>query len=263
MRTFFTLLLLSIATAGLWAQSPFSFGINAQLGLSGETKGIERQSDFRGTFDYSEERHPLVPVIGAGGWVAYAVNEKVRFQTGLQYVNSGNVDLYHSYAESLSTGQRTSEYTTKYHFRAHQLQLPLEIQLSIGKGKLQPLISLGAQITRDWVGNIYRENPYFIDDEMRTFIWTSLPKDRNEVDAHILGVQPVLGFGLHFNDQLSVRLRRTWIGQKQQLNWYENLNPYPIDAPNPIFGWYGASYSQQTESTHRQVTSLEFSYRIF
>ena len=131
MRTIFTLTLFSIATSFLLAQSRFSFGVNAQIGLSGKTNGIENQNSFRGTFNYSEERNPLVPVLGAGGWVAYNLSEKMRFQTGLQYANSGNVDLYHSYAEVVRTGERTAEFSNKYHFRVHQLQLPLEIQFSI------------------------------------------------------------------------------------------------------------------------------------
>ncbi|MEL6656590.1 MAG: outer membrane beta-barrel protein [Bacteroidota bacterium] len=263
MRTIFILFLFSIATSFLVAQSHFSFGINAQLGLSGEINGIEEQSQSRGSFNYAEERNPLVPVMGAGGWVAYIANDKVRFQAGLQYVNSGHVDFSRTYSGLVSTGQRTSGYYYEYRFRAHQIQLPFEIQLSIGRGKLRPFVSFGTQLTRDWIGNIYGESPLFIGNEVRTQIRTWSPNKRNEVDTHHLGIQPVFGFGIRLNDQLSVRLRHTWMGREQQIEWYEELEHLQGIVPNPTFGWYGTISNHRTASIHRQVTSLEFSYVIF
>ena len=264
MRIIITLAFFSLTTSSLFAQSRFSFGLNAQLGLSGKANVKESQDFFSGSLYQEDLSNPLVPAAGIGGWVEYQSTEKVSFRSGLQYVNTGNIDLRETSNQVLSTGQFTSQSSFQYHFRVHQLQLPLELQIGLGQSQgVKPFLTFGAQLTRDWVRNIYTESDYMfgIESYASRSVW--LPEYRLDQNTNTLGIQAVLGFGVKLNDNMSVRLRHTWQSEERAVEWTEDYSQWEIHTNDPDVIWCGVIGSYSAETMHRRLTSLEFSYRLY
>ena len=253
---------LSLSVVG---QSRFSFGLSTQVGLSGKNTHQERENFFRGTVptrSYSEEGNKFVAVAGAGVWAAYDLTNSIAVQAGLQYVNSGNTDYRQSYSETIATGQRSFATALSYRFRAHQLQLPLEIKLGLPLNKIQPQLILGAQLSRDWIGTIYAENPYYRDEPDREYVVAWSEDYRADFSAERLSVQPFVGFGLRLNDVMNISLRHTWIPETQAITWEENYIP-PSPSENPMIIICGVLNRYRTQSTHQQSTTIKLEYRLF
>lgn len=265
MRSILTLLCCIFLTSLLMGQTRLSFGLNAQIGLSGKAKVDESSKRFGNTDSYQRSGNHLVGVAGAGLWAAYEISPKLALRSGIQYQSSGNKDFRESYSEDIRTGQITFPSSSAISFRAHQLQVPLELQIRIGQGKMQPTLSFGAQYSYDWIGSIYAESILFQGSDQTEYVNEWTPERREEFSMAKSNIQPVFAVGLRINEQMSVRLRRSWIAQEQTISWRENfehIEQVP-SLDDPIVIICGTPFSYWTNSTHRQTTTLEISYRLF
>ncbi len=265
MRSISTLFLCLFLSTLLVGQSKYSFGFNTQVGVSGKVNPSEDVSRF-GTSDfYQISGNRIVGVAGAGFWAAYDFSPKIALRTGLQYQSSGNEDYRESYSEDILTGQIMFPSSYSISFRTNQIQVPLEFQIRIGQGKMQPTLSFGAQYSYDWIGSIYAETTFFQGADQLESVNEWTPDRREDFRMNGSKIQPVLGVGLRINDQMHIRVRRTWIGQDQLVSWRENFEIFePVLSPDdPIVIICGTPYHYRANSTHRQTTTLEISYRLF
>lgn len=265
MRSLLTLFLYLFMSSFLLGQSKFSFGLNAQVGLSGKAALAEEVDRFGTTDFYHRSGNRLVGVAGGGFWAAYDFSPKIALRSGIQYQSSGSKDYRENYSEDIRTGQILFPSSFSFSFRANQIQVPLEFQIRIGQGKMQPTLSFGAQYSYDWVGSIYAEMSFFQGADQFESLNEWTPERRTGFEMDGSRVQPVLGVGLRINDQMNVRIRRTWAGQSQKVRWRENFDYFePTLSPDdPIVTICGTPYHYQTNSTHRQTTTVEISYRLF
>lgn len=247
----------------LLAQGRFSFGVSAQIGMTDGLKEPEVRASFSTGYYVEERGSSVVPVAGGGAWVNYQLNGKLSLQSGLQYLNMGNTYFRKGYSELIATNQR-SYYESVYDFRADQLQLPLEVNISIGKGTIKPIFSFGAQLSYEWLGVIYHESPAFRDAQDRVIVSRWGNENRILSDYDHFSVQPVFGFGLRLNENMSIRLRRTWGGRNQEVSWQEKyFSPLEPNAPGVLIiiddvpSWYSVPTS------HHRFTTLEISYCLF
>lgn len=258
MRLFFVLLCCCLLNQFLLSQSRFSYGINIQAGLSGKTKLEESHNSLTTTDTHRSRRHVFVPVVGVGVWGDYMLREKLSVQSGLQYVNSGNTEVHRGYTESRNTSRIISFHDYSYMFRAHQLQLPFEFKLELGQGQLKPVFSLGAQLSYEWLGTIYKENNANVDEDNRVDVTVWSRETRTMIDYRPLNLQPFIGFGFRLNEQMLVRLRHSWKFGEQVVRWGPSGFDSDFILRSPITV---ATY--RTQTTHSKLFTIDLAYRLY
>lgn len=260
MRQFFFLLLLMSFVFHLTAQNRWSFGIDAQVGLTGKTEYLYDDESFSGGSRYSDIReNRFSPAAGAGAWVQFQITPGLGLRSGMGYLNSGNKDSRMSYSEVLATEQVTLNYATIYEFRVHQLQVPLELTLQAPTGKIKPLLSFGVQLNQEWRGNIHHKAA--VDGDL-TYVnnWSKANSDLDQSPRPFL--QPIASIGLSLNDQMSIRLRQTWSIQRE-ISWNQGFHVPEVIDPSTGIIICGVFNSYNTETTHQRLTSLQLVYRLF
>lgn len=262
MRFFFLLICCCFLNSILLSQSRFSYGINLQAGLSGKTKKWESHEHVDPTnFNtYRSRRHVLVPAAGMGAWVNYTLGKNIFLQSGLQYMNTGNTAANERRSVFQGPPTRVTYRDYTYSFRAHQLQLPFEANVELGQGNVRPILALGVQLSYEWFGKIYHEDDIDLDDNDRSYVTVWTRKDREMYDFRALNLQPFFGFGFRLNEQMTIRLRQVWKFKEETLRW-RTANSVPDDVLfSPI---EVPPYRFHTPTTHRKVTTLEITYRLF
>ena len=238
-------------------QTRFSFGVQAQVGFTNAVEITERNVPF-GRIE--GHRTLSVPVVGGGLWLAYPLTKRVSMHLGLQYLNTGNVYLIEGQLEDRLTGERSFTFEQRNQFRAHQIQVPFELQLRLGNGRLRPTLSLGLQGTRDYIVDVWSLRK-FVDTGPVTECLQKHEADRRSRDKLAsYYIQPIASIGVHLNDYLSLQLRRTWIKEVENLNWGGTNPAVEINTSSLFLDNCLHYHHDSLQSSHRAITSLAFSY---
>lgn len=259
MRHFYCSLLLVFGIVSCFAQSRWSIGTETQLGLSGKSAKEVHHSSFGGTVYENAEWNTVVAVAGAGLWAQYQILPEVGIRTGVSYLNGGNNHKRQGYSEVLATGQKTLTFDQSYSFRTQQLVVPLELVLELGKGQVRPFFSVGAQWSKSRIGTIFDEETIYRTEDY-VLAWTEENRDRMKVEDE--AIQLIASLGLRLNDDMVIRIRRVWSQKEQSIEWYQNFDMDFYGSEFPIF-ICGTINSYRTRSFHQQLTSVQFSYRLF
>lgn len=262
MRTF-SILIFTLFCSVLRGQSKWDFGIHFYGGLTGQSEIQEQVISFGTRSDFHEFIGNLPSTLGgAGVWMEYEFEPRAFFSLGLQYTNSGSVEFTDRYLKDPVTGERTSFLQLTYQLRVHQIQLPLEFRKEFGKGRLQPTLSVGAQLTYDILGRIFAENASITRGELGPpvlFDWSKSGWDYYNYTP--LNAQLITGGGLRLNEKMRIELKRFWFVSGQMISWSQL-------PPNNFAGLLGDPvrafwlHPHEIRSKHRNALLLQLFYTV-
>ena len=246
-----------------YAQRQLSFGVQTQIGFTDGVEVLVDRDPF-GSINFLDEHSTLaVPLAGGGAWLAYCFSEHVSLRLGLQYVNSGNLYQIKGSIEDQATGEKSFVFEQRNSFRAHQVQAPLELQISIGQRAIRPIISVGVQATHDWITETWGSRT-FMDGGRLNNILRQYPEGRDAIgELTSFAIQPIASIGVRLNTHLAVQFRRTWMGAVTNLNRYPDGYEFIVDTNSTFWNNYLSGDFNKMQSSHRGQTSIVFSYEFF
>ena len=253
------LVLLNFSLA--FGQGKVSYGLNFYVGVSGTMDSGLRFGSF-GLNSVLNERRTVLPSpsLGAGLWGERAFGKNVYARLGIQYINSGNIDFEDIFVKNFITGERTSIFQRTYHFRVHQLQLPLEFRKEFGRTNIRTFLTAGAQWTADFIDRIFIDQSFMgpTGEERMTYSW-----DKNQREYHSftpVNAQFTAGIGVRFNEQMHLQIKRFWYTSGQTIGWSPVVDEDITPSEDPALNFW--HYAHQVRSKHRNALVVQISYAV-
>lgn len=237
------------------AQHKWQWGIQAQMGLSGQSV-YEHQLYHTRIFDsgYTNEQKKQAQT-ALGFWIKRNFGHHIALKTGLQYAYTSEKWSYESFSQDSRTGQMMSANIQNRGFNVHRIQLPLIAELRIGKGNTRPIVGFGAIWNEDFVQNLQQSffNPLTDEMPQQTNIWGHRANFRSN------NLQLQFQVGLQINPQSSLIFSYAFAPNTQV--WYGDFNNcVPSSDPNIII-CYVEPEAIPTAYNKRMSIGFEYAFR--
>ncbi len=237
-------------------QSKWTWGIQAEIGLSGKKEENTHSSIRGGTEFTTTYSNNVSPTIGGGLWVNYQLLNRLGLRSGLQYMNAGDQRNFTS-SSSLPSAKVPAVYSSlNYSLRIQRLQLPLIVEFRFAKVKFNPRIGAGFLFSKDFIKSI---------DEGIVDI-SNIPAETNKhwrfpKSLSLTRVQLKANISLKINTQLELEFNQLFGKTPSVISWSNNAEYAEFDT-----GWLyfcGVGLPDKIISTqYHHISSLVFRYTL-